>query len=684
MASQTEQTRFYGLASQIWPNFSLLDSRERQRRLADLVGIAYAAPLVVLGVALVWQATDLFVLQRSWFPLAVLAALLLVLSRRPFFWVTERRPGRYKRYDATLAPTVIVAALLLFGPSALWIVIAVALVWLVWRFPRTASRTNRIRDLRRRMIEVGYVPVLLVGAALYSAAGGRYPLAQLVWPAAWPALAMIAVIAVGEALIDSGYLLLVSGLHVRSYDADDLWRLGVQLLLWSASAVFGILMSTIFMQLGMVGLLFFGAAAILASVAANQFSFVSQQNIQRTRELEQLEQLGRAIIDAPPDNAALPNLLAAYVPFMFQHDQIDIVRFPDQVLLHVAARPTPVARALWDWLAAHETARVIRPNEPLPWNDMTAAQGLIIAPITVADQVAPIGGIALVVPRTVRSDERELSGLLPAVQTLAAQIGSAIKSAEDYQRVRAFDRLNQDLDIAASIQRSFLPEALPEPVGWQFAARLRPARQTSGDFYDVFELPNGHYGLLIADVADKGTGPALYMALCRTLIRTYALENPAHPDVVLWAANQRLLSDSRASLFVTAFYTTLDTVTGTLHYANAGHNPPLLFAGADATPLRNTGIPLGIEENAYWRAEHVALALGDRLVLYTDGVPEAQNAAGDFYDLELLLATLHAQPDTSAAALLTTLFQSLDAFAAGTPQYDDQTVLIVVRDLAHS
>src|SRR5207249_10908249 len=119
--------------------------------------------------------------------------------------------------------------------------------------------------------------------------------------------------------------------------------------------------------------------------------------------------------------------------------------------------------------------------------------------------------------------------VLPALQSLAAQIASALYRAQEYARTLAHQKMVQELSMAAEIQDSFLPDTLPRIDGWQLAATLRPARQTSGDFYDVMELPNGRLGLLIADVTDKGTGAALFMALSRTLIRTYAFEYPEQP-----------------------------------------------------------------------------------------------------------------------------------------------------------
>ncbi|MBC8161075.1 MAG: PP2C family protein-serine/threonine phosphatase [Roseiflexaceae bacterium] len=681
MSQSAPTQQLTGLATRIWPHFGQLDGRERRRRLSDLAGIVYALPLASLGVLFLVGQTDLFTMQQSWLPLLVLAAMLIALNRSAFFWVEETSARQYERYEASLAPMVIVAALLLFGPSGIWVVVIAAIAVLGWHFPRAAAFANRVRALRRHTMQMAAIPALLVGAWAYRSLGGRYPLAELTPPQVRAALLSLAVMAAGTTLVFFGYLLLTRALGLRGTGGGEQRGVWVQMLLVGAPGSFGVLVAAIYMQLGLAGLLFYSAGALIATIVAHQLSYVNLDNARRTRELEQLEQLGRAIISAPPDGSRLPNLLAAYVPFMFQHDQIDIMLFPERVLLHVGVRAAAPDAELWRWLAATPQVRLFRPNELLPWSNIRTSDGVIVAPITSAEQVDPVGGIAIVLPRALGDNGPNPEGQLPAVQTLAAQIGSAVQSIGAYQRAVTLDRLSQDLTVAASIQASFLPETLPQLAGWQFAAALRPARQTSGDFYDIFPLPNDKLALVIADVADKGTGPALFMAVARTLIRVYAVEHPDAPATVLWATNLRLLNDSDSGLFVTLFYATLDPATGLLDYANAGHNPPLLH-GEYGQPqlLRNTGIPLGIEETATWSTVHATIQPGDTLMLYTDGVPEAQNAAGQFFESERLFDVARAQHGESAERALAGLLGEVDRFEGNVPRTDDQTLMMVVRE----
>lgn len=240
------------------------------------------------------------------------------------------------------------------------------------------------------------------------------------------------------------------------------------------------------------------------------------------------------------------------------------------------------------------------------------------------------------------------------------------------------DDLAHEAALAAEIQIGLLPATLPQPAGWQIAAILLPARETAGDFYDCIVLPDGRLILVIADVAGKGLGAALYMATGRALIRSLVAFGVTEPAALLAGVNARLLEDTHAGLFITAFIGTLDPAVGTLTYANAGHPPPLLLTDTAPGLLAPTGLVLGVELDAAWREETVALAPGDRLLLYTDGVTEAQDGQGAFFETERLLAILDA--DTDADSLIARVQAAVAAFAGNTPQFDDITLLAVGRN----
>ncbi len=189
-------------------------------------------------------------------------------------------------------------------------------------------------------------------------------------------------------------------------------------------------------------------------------------------------------------------------------------------------------------------------------------------------------------------------------------------------------------------------------------------------------------GILIANVAGKGMGAALFMALSRTLIRTYAVEYDTQPELALNAANRRILADTHAGLFVTVFYGVLDPSSGELTYSNAGHNPPYLLSGRHGNTIQEldrTGVPLGILDGVTWEQRVVHLSPGDVLLLYTDGITEAQNAQEAFFDEDRLREFVRASLGRSAQDIQDGLIAEVDAFVGDAPQSDDITLMVVVR-----
>ena len=255
------------------------------------------------------------------------------------------------------------------------------------------------------------------------------------------------------------------------------------------------------------------------------------------------------------------------------------------------------------------------------------------------------------------------------------------------QAARALQAVNlrrQELALAGRVQASLLPDVPPAIPGWQIAATWKPARETSGDFYDFVSLPGGRMGIVIADVVDKGMGAALLMALTRTLIRTYAADYPDHPEHLLRVTNQRIISDIRSGLFVTLFYGIIDPTTGTLTYCNAGHPPPFILTSAESEvveTLRSTGMPLGISDESDWKPATVQIPAGAALLLYTDGILDAQNQRREFFGVDQMLEVVQSNSGSSAQAVQDALISSVFAFAGAEPQLDDIALMILVRDL---
>ncbi len=256
------------------------------------------------------------------------------------------------------------------------------------------------------------------------------------------------------------------------------------------------------------------------------------------------------------------------------------------------------------------------------------------------------------------------------------------------QAARALQTVNirrQELVLAGKMQASLLPVSFPNYPGWEITASWRPARETSGDFYDLIPLDENRIGIVIADVVDKGLGPALLMTLSRTLIRTFAAETASAPEILLKLTNLRLLSDINLGIFVTLFYGVLDLNSGELNFSNAGQPPPLLFPGdqrQEFTRLEKTGMALGVSEDESWSASSINIPPGSLILLYTDGVLDARNANGDYFgDLEMANIALNTA-NLSAEEVRQVFLSGIYNYSRGGAQADDITLMVLKRNIA--
>lgn len=269
---------------------------------------------------------------------------------------------------------------------------------------------------------------------------------------------------------------------------------------------------------------------------------------------------------------------------------------------------------------------------------------------------------------------------------LLSAIGSQVAIA--LERARLFDltqaqrlRLEGELQMAREVQASLLPERLPEIPGYSLAAEWRSAREMAGDFYDIFALPDERWGIVVADVADKGAPAAMFMAMISSLIRASASSH-ASPAETLSEVNQRIMTHSTSAMFVTVFYAVLDATTHTVIYANAGHNPPLLRRVAGLIhSLMPTGPAIGLLEEPTLLDVSLTLSPGDALTIYTDGVTDALNPLGEEYGLARLSAVVRSAPASDAALQLAHLSDDLAAFTQAVSPFDDITFFILVNEI---
>jgi serine phosphatase RsbU (regulator of sigma subunit) len=317
------------------------------------------------------------------------------------------------------------------------------------------------------------------------------------------------------------------------------------------------------------------------------------------------------------------------------------------------------------------------------WLRAEGFRGHAVVPLVVDGR--SIGALMIDTRQPRLLDEDEVRFL----RLMANQAAIAIEKARLHREEIERQRLEQELAIGRQIQLGLLPKGCPVVPGWEFAAAYRAARQVGGDFYDCFELPGepGRLGLVIADVANKGVPAALIMALSRTMVRTAAAGGRS-PSAVLALVNELILKDSQAGLFVTAFYATLDTHTGRLTYANAGHDRPLWLQARSGgvQELAARGIALGVlddvelEEHEIEMEEcEIDVAPGDLLVFYTDGVTEAMDNDGQQFGAERLRAVVTVNPEASAEQLVTAVVDAVRDFTGDAPQSDDLTLFAVRR-----
>lgn len=252
--------------------------------------------------------------------------------------------------------------------------------------------------------------------------------------------------------------------------------------------------------------------------------------------------------------------------------------------------------------------------------------------------------------------------------------------------------LERELEFGRQIQQSFLPAGLPHPPGWEIAARFCPAWQVAGDFYEAFELPGGRIGFFIGDVSGKGVGAALFMALYQSLLRAFAeranaatAETPSSDEAALAEAitgvNAYITRVHRqAHMFASVFFGLLNPASGTMHYINAGHEPPTVI-GLDGARvlLYPTGPALGLLADASFEVASTVLKHGELFLAFTDGVTEARNLEGHFFGRERLLALLE-NPAPTATRLLDRIEQTVRTFCGEAPPYDDLTLLAIRHD----
>ncbi|MDR3575241.1 MAG: SpoIIE family protein phosphatase [Anaerolineaceae bacterium] len=289
---------------------------------------------------------------------------------------------------------------------------------------------------------------------------------------------------------------------------------------------------------------------------------------------------------------------------------------------------------------------------------------------------------------------------------LKSRIGSSLER----QRVRMAEqdlkdtlKFGREVQIGQQIQLSYLPEKLPDAAGWEIAAHFEPAAEVAGDFYDSFTMSNNHISLIMGDVCDRGITAAMFMVLVRSLLRAFTQQHyqlnegvkvGSNPDQNAGASlvdrlalknaieltnNYILNNHASMNMFATVFFGILDPISGILIYTNAGHEPPLIFNQSGViSRLNPTGSAVGMVPNVDYEIHQTQLDPGDTLLIYTDGVIDAKDSAGQSFGRDGLVELIE-KSELSATALLNSIETNLRTYIAEEAQSDDITTLAVHR-----
>ncbi|MEO8571131.1 MAG: SpoIIE family protein phosphatase, partial [Chloroflexota bacterium] len=363
--------------------------------------------------------------------------------------------------------------------------------------------------------------------------------------------------------------------------------------------------------------------------------------------------------DAPPAVPAEPTTLTT--PATDSPVAIDIPE-SDPLLAYLQTAPGPV-----------DLARLELDSPAV--RDLRAAGIALVVPLVSQGEL--IGTLNLgprLSEQDYSTDDRRL------LTTLAAQAAPAIRVAqlvrEQAHEAAERERLEQEMRVATLIQQQFLPRELPNLPQWQIAAYYGPARAVGGDFYDFIEMSDGRIGIAVGDVTDKGVPAALVMARTHSVLRAEASRSDS-PGAILARANELLVPEMPARMFVTCLFAILEPATGRIVMANAGHNLPYIRTDDGVVELRATGMPLGLMPDIVYEETEGVIAPGSNVLLYSDGLVEAHDPAAEMFGFPRLRQAMTI--DDAGSELLDRLLDDLHRFTGPDWEQEDDITLVTLR-----
>lgn len=358
------------------------------------------------------------------------------------------------------------------------------------------------------------------------------------------------------------------------------------------------------------------------------------------------------------------------------------------LMLTLAGRYALRAHALFTWSEGHQQIRRVRGLPGLNPEELRAKLGgiaepladgsLVLFPIRSGDSTT---GVVVLGPRG--AGGAYTPGDLEFVSSLVAQAAVALDNAWRFQDTLYRQHLEEELRLAASIQKDLFPGCMPRLVHTAAAARNRQAREVGGDYYDG--LPVGARGaeaphlFTVADISGKGVGASLLMANIQATLRA-VLASESALTIVASRTSDLLHASTPGSKYATAIFVQYDPLSGACEYVNCGHNDGIVLRRDGGVELlKATGLPVGLLPNRDYESARFQMEPGDLLLLYSDGVPEACNSAQEEFGMERAIKCLRDAQHREPEQILDHLFEEIDRFAAGAPQHDDITALVLKR-----
>jgi sigma-B regulation protein RsbU (phosphoserine phosphatase) len=254
-------------------------------------------------------------------------------------------------------------------------------------------------------------------------------------------------------------------------------------------------------------------------------------------------------------------------------------------------------------------------------------------------------------------------------------VRSLLRHEREHRQIE--EQLTGELEMAARVQRELFPRVLPDAPGLDYAGICRPACGVSGDYYDFLALGEDKLGLLLADVSGKGIAAALLGASLHTAIRANAPAAGMGCGDLMVKTNRLLYDTSAPERFATVFYGVYNPATCALTYANAGHNPPMLIRGDECIRLDGLTAPAGLLADIPSAQETIQLLSGDWLLIFSDGIPDAENENGEEFGEDKLLASLNGLGSGTAAQVCNGVAEAVRSHAGGQRQADDITLIAI-------